>query len=47
MAPTDPIQPHSQALVNLVRRGLLRELHRRGGLTDGQLAQLMEEGRGR
>lgn len=47
MTPTDPIQPHRQALMDLVKRGLLREYHRRGGLTDGQLAQLMEEGRGR
>lgn len=40
-------EPDRQALVDLVKRGLLREYHRRGGLTDGQFAQIMEERRGR
>lgn len=31
----------------LLKRGLLREVYRQGGLSQGQFAQLMEELRGR
>lgn len=40
-------EPERQALVDLIKRGLLREYHRRGGLTDGQFAKMMEERRSR
>lgn len=39
--------PHRQALAAMVKRGLLREVYRQGGLSQGQYAQLMEERRGR
>lgn len=37
----------AQELAILVKRGLLREVYRRGGLSQGQFAQLMEQQRGR
>ena len=43
----DAFEPHRQALTSLVKRGLLREIYRQGGLSQGQFAQLMEERRGR
>lgn len=47
MSQIEAATPHRKALTALVQQGLLREFYRRGGLSQGQFARLMEERRGR
>lgn len=47
MSRIEAIEPYRQELSTLLKRGMLREVYRRGGLSQGQFAQIMEERRGR
>ena len=47
MLPVNTVPLHRRELSALVKKGLLREFYRQGGLSQGQFAQLMEQQRGR